>query len=86
MKQLFIKPEKIMLVLEICLHLVLIVVIPFVFLELRTGFDKYLLPETMPIVYIYWLIYISVTVTFYGLKRRRKKYQPPDCTKKYKDL
>jgi hypothetical protein len=79
-------PKKIRLVLEIAFHMFLVVAVPLIYLEIATDYNKYRLPEHMIYVYIYWAIYIFATVTFYGLKKKRKKYQRPDCTKKYENL
>lgn len=68
--------------IELAIHLFLVVAVPFIYLEIATGYNKYRLPEHMPVVYVYWLIYIFIIAVIYGLRQKRKKYQPPDCTKK----
>ena len=68
--------------IELVIHLILVVAVPFIYLEIATGYNKYRLPEHMPVVYVYWLVYIFIIAVIYGLRRKRKKYQRPDCTKK----
>ena len=81
-----INKKTIRLIFEVAFHMFLVVAVPLIYLELATGFNKYRLPEHMTYVYVYWGIYIFLTVLFYGLKKKRKRYKHPDCTKKYEGL
>ena len=69
--------------IELIIHLLLVIAVPFIYLEIATGFNKYRLPEYMPVVYIYWLVYILISAVVYGVLHQRKRYQRPDCTKKH---
>ena len=72
--------------IELAIHVFLVVAVPFIYLEIATGFNKYRLPEHMPVVYVYWLVYIFIIAVIYGMRKKRQKYQPPKCTEKYTDL
>ena len=52
--------------LEIVLHIGLLVIVPVIFLEVTTGFDKYLLPDFINYVYSYWLLYLIVVPLIYS--------------------
>ncbi|MEL0035246.1 MAG: hypothetical protein VW882_02430 [Gammaproteobacteria bacterium] len=71
--------------LELLVHLFLIVGVPVIYLDITTGYNKYRLPEQMPVVYVYWLVYIVIIAIIYGISQKTKKYQRPDCTKNSSD-
>ena len=73
-------------IIELSIHMFLVVIVPVAYLEIVTGFNKYRLPEQMPYVNVYWLIYIAVIAIIYGRRQKNKKYKPPKATKKYQDL
>ena len=53
--------------MELMLHIVILIVVPVVYLELETGFDKYELPKHINYVYGYWLAYLIVMPIVYGI-------------------
>ena len=67
---------------ELAIHMFLVVGIPVIYLQIMTDFNEYRLPEHMPYVYVYWLVYLAVTGTIYGRRQRRKKYTSPYAKKK----
>ena len=60
---------------EIAIHLILIIVIPAIYLEVTTEFDKYTLPDFINYVYGYWMIYIILTPIFYGVFKKKRRYK-----------
>ena len=64
-------------IVEVTIHIFLVVGIPLIYLQIKTGFNEYRLPEQMPYVYVYWLVYLAVTGTIYGRRQKRKKYTSP---------
>lgn len=61
--------------IEIVAHLILIIIIPAIYLDVTTGFDKYALPEFINYVYGYWMIYIILTPILYGVFKKKVKYK-----------
>jgi hypothetical protein len=66
---------KVYKIIEIVIHLFLIIIIPVIFLEVTTGFNKYDLPDYINYVYGYWLIYLIVTPLFYNVFKKKRKYK-----------
>ena len=62
-------------IFEIIIHLILIIIIPVIYLEVTTGFNKYTLPDFIIYVYGYWMIYIIITPILYGVFKKKRKYK-----------
>lgn len=60
-------------IIEIMIHVVLLIVVPVLFLYKTTDFNKYLLPDYVNYVYLYWLGYLIVIPTLYSMIKKLKK-------------
>lgn len=67
--------DKAYKLVEIIIHLILVIIVPVIYLEVTTGFNKYELPNVINYVYGYWLIYIILTQIFYGVFKKKKGYK-----------
>ncbi|PCJ46593.1 MAG: hypothetical protein COA74_13335 [Gammaproteobacteria bacterium] len=76
------KKQKLLKLAEIAFHLVLIILIPVIYLEITTGFDKYVLPDFITYVYMYWMLYLIIVPILYSLFKKHKKYKRFQRTKK----
>jgi len=64
--------KKLLNLLELIIHFVLIVIVPVVFLQFTTGFNKYKLPDFIIYVYLYWLLFLIIVPIFYHLINKKK--------------
>ena len=69
-------------IIELIIHLLLVVAVPVIYLQITTDFNEYRLPEQMPVVYVYWLLYMAIIAVIYGRRQRKKTYKSPFSRKK----
>ena len=66
------KSLKILNYFEAFFHIVLIVAVPYFYLDITTDFNKYKLPDQIIFVYLYWFAYLIIIPSIYHILNKNK--------------